>query len=450
MQIVTNFEDIHLRLQSTLQELPLWEVAVETESLGNEIAQIFEQEPLMPGVILTKNQHYVGMISRRNFFELMSRPYSLSLFSDKTIETLYNFIKPEVFLLKDNTSITKATQMALERFPQLVYEPIVVESKSGKYGILDIQLLLLAHSQIHVLTLAELQQAQEQSRRTEIALQELQQNYIKIVENEKMAIFGQFVTGFVNEINTSINFIAGNLIHLHRYIQQLFQLINLYQQYYPEPAAEIQTASEQIYLKSMTAEVPQFFTAMKDRTKWIQQLVRTFRDFSITDELEKKAVDLHEGIDITLQVLQSRLQSKETQLNITIIKEYGDIPLVECYPRQLNQVFINILSNAIDALETRANNPKQMPWLRIRTLVTDTNHLAIHIADNGTGMIESVRKQIFNPFFTTKSMAQRTGLGLAISHQIVVEKHGGQLVCISAPGQGAEFIITIPFHRDLK
>ncbi|PLZ66252.1 sensor histidine kinase [Fischerella thermalis] len=453
MRVMQKLDELNLGLESTIQKLPLWDVYIELDRPGGDLFKLFEMEPLLPGIILTKNQDYVGMISRRRFFQEMSRPYSLGLFSSRPVEIFYNLIKPEVFVLPGDALIVEATQMALQRSPELVYEPILVKNDSGNYGLVDFYQLLLAYSQIYVLTLTHLQQAQKESQVAKTGLLDLQKNYTRLVQNEKLASLGQLVAGVAHEINNPVNFIAGNLDHASCYFQDLLFLLSLYRQHYPEPIAEIQTAIAQIELDFLTTDLPKILASMKVGAERIREIVCSLRNFSRLDEAEKKAVDIHEGIDSTLVILQSRLQLHSKGETIKIIKKYGDLPLVECYPRQLNQVFMNILSNAIDALEDSGNSRMmdrlpcssyQSPTIFIRTEMSDPTYLAITIADNGIGMSEEVRKRIFDPFFTTKPVGKGTGMGLPISYQIIVNQHNGQLYCTSAPGQGTEFVIKIP------
>lgn len=237
-----NANESNLRLESTLQELPFWQVEIEIERPGYDLATLFNQEPLLPGIILNNNHHYAGMVSRRKFFEYMSHPYSLALFSIRPIRILYKFFHLEILPLSEDTPIINATQASLRRPPEIAYEPILVKTTSGKYKLIDFHQLLLAHSQIHVLTLVELQQVEEQSRVAKTGFNDLQHNYTRLVQNEKMAALGQLVAGIAHEINNPVNFIAGNLVHAIEYSQNLLNLIRLYQQYYPEPSAEIETA----------------------------------------------------------------------------------------------------------------------------------------------------------------------------------------------------------------
>ncbi len=306
---------------------------------------------------------------------------------------------------------------------------------------------------------AELQQSETRERekalQLENTLQELQRTQSMMIQAEKMSSLGQLVAGVAHEINNPVNFIHGNLSYTNKYTQNLLALLQLYQKHCPNPAPEIQDAVEEMDLEFLAEDLPKTLASMKIGTERIRQIVLSLRNFSRLDEADKKRVDIHEGIDSTLLILQSRLQAvgvagkmpvPQKRSAIQVIKEYGNLPVVECYAGQLNQVFMNLLSNAIDALESEMEKGHlPSPAIRIRTAVTD-RRIEILIADNGPGMTEEVRRKIFDPFFTTKPVGKGTGLGLSISYQIVVEKHGGQLQCISAPGEGAEFAISIPLR----
>ncbi len=444
---MTNANNLNLRLESTLQELPLWSVYVEADSPANDLNTLFKQEPLLPGIILVKNHDYLGMISRQRFFEHMSRPYSFPLFSKRPAINLINFLQPDVCIISEDTLIVEANKVALQREPQFVYEPILIETQLGSYKLLDFHHLLLAYSQIHILTLAQLEKVEEQSRIAKVGFRTLKNNYARLIQNEKMAALGQLVAGIAHEINNPVNFIAGNLVYALNYTQDLLQLISLYQHHYPAPVAEIEAAIAEMELEFLTADYLKLLDSMKFGTERIQEIVLSLRNFSRLDESDKKIVDIHEGIDSTLIILQSRLLNQETGQIITIDKEYGNLPLVECYAGLINQVFMNILANAIDAIfesfESAYSNIKS-PLIRIRTEVTDNRQVVIRIADNGTGIPKDIQKRLFDPFFTTKPVGKGTGLGLSISYQIVVEKHCGQLQCISSVKEGTEFIITIP------
>lgn len=305
-----------------------------------------------------------------------------------------------------------------------------------------------------------LRQAQEGEReraaQVEQALYELQKAQSQLIQTEKMSGLGQLVAGVAHEINNPVNFIYGNLTHTNEYVQDLLELVQLYQQRYPEPDTEIEQHTEEIELDFIIQDLPKMLSSMKLGAERIRQIVLSLRNFSRLDEAEMKPVDIHEGIDSTLLILQNRLKAKPESPGIQLIKEYGTLPLVECYAGQLNQVFMNILSNAIDALESHdikrsLEEMKSQPSIiRIHTEVLSTDRVMIKIADNGSGMPESVKKRVFDPLFTTKPVGKGTGLGLSISYQIVAEKHGGILSCESELGKGTEFRIEIPLHQNQK
>jgi len=359
------------------------------------------------------------------------------------------------------------------------------------------------------------QDLSEANQQLSITLQDLQRTQSQLVQSEKMSSLGQMVAGVAHEINNPIGIIEGNLSHANTYLSELLELMHLYQKHYPNPAKEIEEYAETIDLEFLLTDFPKILESMEIGASRIGNIVLSLRNFSRLDEAEMKLVDLHEGLDSTLVMLQHRVQES----GVEVIKEFGNLPQVECYPRQLNQVFLNILNNAIDALEQKdmgtqgrfesrgigtqnhplepslrespfaqqtladsrsllygasaANDseglklrtrplqmslqPQDSPCITIHTELvkaqcqqtTDNGQQAIdkvviRIADNGPGMTESVRQRLFDPFFTTKQVGKGTGLGLSISYQIVVQRHGGQLYCISEPGQGTEFFIEIP------
>ncbi len=293
-------------------------------------------------------------------------------------------------------------------------------------------------------------QSRQQSEHLERALQELRQTQTQLVQSEKMSSLGQLVAGVAHEINNPVNFIYGNLIHASDYTQKLLAVIDLYQQQYDDPDPQIATLVESVDLAFLVEDYPKMLTSMQAGTDRIREIVLTLRNFSRLDEAEMKAVDIHEGIDSTLLILQSRMKPQPDQAGIMILKKYGDLPLVECYASQLNQVFMNIISNAIDALHefdrTRSvEDLRQNPsTIEIITQTSDNGWVEIGIKDNGAGIPAAIQEKLFDPFFTTKPIGEGTGLGLSISYQIVTEKHNGKLSCISAVGSGTEFWIQIP------
>ncbi|MEG4328586.1 ATP-binding protein, partial [Microcoleus sp. herbarium5] len=323
-------------------------------------------------------------------------------------------------------------------------------------------------------------QLKKQAEQLELSFQELKRTQTQLIQTEKMSSLGQMVAGVAHEINNPINFIYGNLSHVRTYCEDILGLVKLYQEQYPHPTAAIVEDMDAIELDFLMEDLPKVLDSMKVGADRIREIVLSLRNFSRLDEAEMKEVDIHEGIDNTLLILQHRLQAKLDQPAIQIIKEYGPLPLVECYAGQLNQVFVNLLANAIDTLNDQRgpraiairtsvgygeekspiSNPPLTESSTVSSAEVDSPNLGptrkapqfvvIRICDNGPGMTEEVNRRLFDPFFTTKPVGKGTGLGLSISYQIVVEKHRGQLKCFSHPGEGAEFIIQIPIRQNYQ
>lgn len=296
----------------------------------------------------------------------------------------------------------------------------------------------------------DLHQKQEELQQ---ALNNLQATQSQLIHAEKMSGLGQMVAGIAHEINNPVNFIHANLTYVNQYAQDLLDIISLYQKVYPYLEDELVAQLRDIDLQFIAEDFPQILTSMKVGTERISQIVNSLRNFSRYDESELKFVDIHEGIDSTLLILQHRLKQNKNLPGIEIKKDYSNLPEVECYAGQLNQVFMNVISNAIDALIAQNEKNKALKLseikgqIQIRTEAKTANSVVVAIADNGLGIPREVQQRIFDPFFTTKPIGKGTGLGLSISYQIVVEKHGGQLKCISTPGEGAEFLIVIPVKQ---
>ncbi|MEH2059606.1 MAG: GAF domain-containing protein [Nostoc sp.] len=313
-------------------------------------------------------------------------------------------------------------------------------------AVCDQLAIAIDHAQLYTQSRSATLVAQTQAEKLTETLHKLQQTQSQLIQNEKMSSLGQLVAGVAHEINNPVNFIHGNLTYANEYFQEMLTLLRLYQQHYPQPQAEIEDLAEKIDLEFITSDLSKLLSSMNVGTNRIREIVLGLRNFSRHDEADKKLVDIHEGIENTLLILHHRWKNNGIGLDICIVKEYGNLPLVDCYPGQLNQVFMNILTNAIDALEESNLNIKttDKPQILIRTEIFESKFVVIRIIDNGLGIAEDVRKRLFDPFFTTKPIGKGTGLGLSISYQIVVEKHGGILNCLSEPGKGTEFWIQIP------
>ena len=285
------------------------------------------------------------------------------------------------------------------------------------------------------------------------ALEELQQSQLQLIQQEKMSSLGQLVAGVAHEINNPVNFIYGNLKHADEYVRDLLTVLTLYQKTHPESAAAVQKHLDDIDLAFISEDLPKLLGSMNVGANRIRDIVSALRNFSRMDEAEYKAVDIHEGLDSTLLILQHRLKTQPDRPAIEVIKNYGPLPSVMCYAGQLNQVFMNLLSNAIDALEDASleqsmqelnDNPNH---ISISTSVIDADWVQIAIADNGSGVPKEIQENIFNPFFTTKPIGKGTGMGLSISHQIIVEQHQGKIECVPSSKKGTEFIIQIPIQQ---
>ncbi|QLE51940.1 GAF domain-containing protein [Nostoc sp. C057] len=282
------------------------------------------------------------------------------------------------------------------------------------------------------------------------ALLDLQKTQAQLVHSEKMSSLGQMVAGIAHEINNPVSFIAGNLRYANQYINDLLDLIAVFQEQYPQINPTIETKIKSIELEYLCDDLPKLMASMSTGSERITDIVLGLRNFSRLDEAKIKSVDIHEGIDNTLMILNHQLTLPNKLPDIQIVKEYGQLPKISCYANQLNQVFMNIINNAIYALKDNMQfwqSANKIPTIQIKTLVVDNERLLISIKDNGPGMKSEIQEQIFNPFFTTKPVGQGTGLGLSISHQIIVEKHQGKLNCISALGKGTEFQIEIPIQN---
>ncbi|MEH2413132.1 MAG: response regulator [Nostoc sp.] len=346
-----------------------------------------------------------------------------------------------------NRNLTKQLKTHNQQLKQEIADRLAVETKLEK------------------LTEELEQRVEERTSQLSQALDNLQQAQVSLVQQEKMSTLGELIAGIAHEINNPVNFILGNLSHASEYTQNLIDLFQLYQQYYPNPEVEIAQKIDEIDIDFLMQDFPKIISSMHKGTKRLAQMIYSLRHFSRRDDSVVQPIDIHEGIDCTLLILQYRLKANSERSEIQIIKDYGTVPPVECFPGPLNQVFMNLLANAIDAIEesfvTRSNSGANFPkiaasgvhlssvldngQITIRTAVDEQRSLVvIQIADNGIGMTEEVKQRLSEPMFTTKPVGKGTGLGLSISRQIIEKKHGGTLWFISEPGQGTEFWIEIP------
>ena len=419
-------EPLHLTLESTLKELPLHDFQVEIDSLGSDVATAFDQNPLLPGVILVEKGNFLGMVSRRRFLECVSRRFGLEIFIKRSLRVLYRFLEVETTVFSGDAPVVETTHQVLRRSPDFLYEPLVVELADQEYRLLNFHQLLVAHARIHEMTTHLLNQ----------------QTKAQIIQTEKMASLGQMVAGVAHEILNPVNFICGNINYISTYSNDLIQLLALQEQHSTDPTGEIAQLKEEIELDFLLEDLPHAIESMRVGAERLRKIVSSLRNFSHVDETNRRPADLHDCLENTLLILNNRLK-----MGIEVIRDYGELKEVNCYSGQLSQVFMNLLSNGIDALldkveDMKAGNRKgwkpkikittreiSLPKLRSSANVPnlETRWISICIADNGPGIPPEIRERIFETFFTTKPVGKGTGLGLAISNQIVVEKHQGEL-----------------------
>lgn len=434
-----------LSAESSLRDLPLYDFQVETSCLGLELARVFEKYPQLPGAILLEQGQFAGMMSRRRLLEYLIRPRRLELFLHKPLHVLYRYAGSGVLMLPESTPILAATPLALRRTRDLRAEPIVVQGEPSGYRLLDIQELNVASWQLRgIETQARYERAQAQ-----------------MIQSEKMASLGRLVDGVAHEILDPVGFIWGNLTHVSSYSQQLMELASAYEAHLPQLPEEITQLKEDIELDFLQEDLPRAIASIRTGADRLKKLAMSLQNFCHIDEVYPKPADLHSCIDGILLLLKSRLTS-----DIEVVRNYGHLPPVHCFAGQLNQVFMNILTNAFDALIDQAvtqkfaqdfgksfpQNAAQKPRIEITTQVRahkagkpgsyDNRWVSIRITDNGAGMSHELQQKILESFSVGRRASKETSLG--VSYQIITAKHGGHFVFQSQPGVGTEFEILLP------
>ncbi|MGD1912800.1 MAG: sensor histidine kinase [Rivularia sp. (in: cyanobacteria)] len=487
-----------LTLLATIGDIPEWNSRY--KSIGHKaiplssedaihripmISQLIRQLGLNPGIVLQPDPNLLIDIEQR-MYNVFHVPKALG---SPSIPSQMSFVIPfggksvigfgGLLPTGDMFAIMMFLRVVVPQQNLELIRPLALNVKTAILpfddGIIFNESNMIPKNEDHILqrlnsqigTLTQLLDVSEQSTitqsdRLETAIKNLQQtlNRLKktqsqLIQNEKMSSLGQMVAGIAHEINNPVNFVDANLNYVEEYSQTLLKLIEIYQQQHPTYPEQIQQEIDIEELDFIKEDFSKIIQSMKVGTQRIQEIVKSLRIFSRLDEAEIKQADIHQGIDSTLMILQNRLKAESIHSNIEIIKEYGNLPEIDCYPGQLNQVFMNIIANAIDALEEQIGHSgwtiesQQEDTFKplkicIRTEVIEDRWISITIYDNGPGIKEEVLNKLFDPFFTTKEVGKGTGLGLSISHQIVVEKHGGQLSCNSILGTGTEFVIKIP------
>lgn len=409
-----------LTLDSTLQELPLYQFQTDLSCLGIDVAQVFEQHPLLPGVILVEQEQFVGMISRQQLLEYLLRPHGVDLFLKLPLQVLSSYVPKSWLMLEDTTFILRAAQQALRRSPDCSADPIVVQQSSG-YHLLDVHALNIAYWQIR-------------DTETQVRYERLQ---LQMLQSEKMASLGRLVDGVAHEILDPVSFIWGNLSHVSDYSQNLLALVSAYQKALPQPTPEIAHIQEAIELDYLRDDLPKTLDSIKTGAERLSKLVNGLQNFCHIDEVYPKPADLHECVNGVLLLLKSRISSE-----IEIVKDYGQLPPVPCFAGQLSQVFMNLLSRSIDGLLNQAVGDrlssefkvcaypyKTRPRITITTDLctlreSDTRWVSIRIADNGSGITSETQHQLVEAFASDEPFAKETSL--TTSYRIITARHGGK------------------------
>ncbi|MEH2454383.1 sensor histidine kinase [Nostoc sp.] len=432
--------DRDLDLESTLQELPMYNFPVEINRTGMEVANFLEKYPLLPGVILVEQGNFIGMISRRRLLEFLIRPYGQELFVQQPLAVLYSYARIPMLLLADTTSILTAMQLSLKRSPEFLAEPIVVHTESGAYRLLDVQELNIISWQIRGIdNLVRYERSQAQ-----------------MIQNDKMANLGRLVDGIAHEILDPVGFIWGNITYVSNYSQDLLKLIAAYEKELPSPSHAINQIKEEIEFDFLEQDLSRSLASIRTGAERLKKLVTSLQNFCHIDELYPKPADLHACIDSIILLINSRLQGE-----IEIVKYYGQLPPVYCFMGQLNQVLMNIFSEVVDTLLNEAVRQQlhlddtktvQKPRIEITTEVIsqeasnpdapDSRWILIRIADNSSGISQELQQQIMESFSLETKNSKNTSL--AVSYRIITVRHGGKLNFHSQIGIGTKFEILLP------
>ncbi|MGK7900299.1 MAG: sensor histidine kinase [Hormoscilla sp.] len=428
-------------LESTLGDLPLHDFQVEISCLGVDLARMFEKYRKLPGAILLERSEFTGMISRRILLELLLRPQGIKLFLSQSVEVLYSYARTEILVLPSTMPILEAVGQAFRRSPELLGEPVVVKGDSQTYHILDIN---------------ELNQAAWLLRGIEAQVR-YERAQVQMIQTEKMASLGRLVDGVAHEVLDPVNFIWGNLNFVSIYNQYVMELLLAYENNLSP--IEISELKAEIEFEFLQADLPRAIKSIQKGSERLKILMTSLQNFCHIDEVYPKAADLHACLDGILLLLKSRINSE-----IEIVRNYGHLPPVMCFAGQLNQAFMNILTNAVDALLNQAvtleftrslgGEISQMSYPRIEITTQvfslkknkpntrDNRWISINIADNGPGLSAKKLKEIRESFSVEKREEKETSL--AVSYQIVTAKHGGEFQVRSQQGSGTEFEILLP------
>ena len=438
--VLSRDRDRDLDLESVIQELPIYSFQVEISCHGPEVAEFLEKYPLLPGIILLEQERFVGMISRRRLLEFLIRPRGQELFTQETLGVLYSYARTAILLLPGTTPILSALQHTLRRSPEFLAEPIVVQTAANTYKLLDIHDLNVAAWQI-------------QGIETQVRYERSQ---AQMIQNDKMARLGRLVDGVAHEILDPLGFIWGNLTYISNYSQDLLNLISEYEKESPHTSPEINHLKQEIEFNFLEEDLSKSLTSIRTGAERLKKIVTGLQNFCHIDEVHPKPVDLHTCIDSNIRLINSQLRGE-----IEIIKNYCKLPPIYCFMGQLNQVIMNILSQAVDTLinESVRQKIKQeytiiptKPRIEITTKIVsleptqtdapDSRWISICIVDNGPGMSQELQQQIIESFSVEKWADKETSL--TMSYRIIAARHGGKLNLRSQLGIGTEFEILLP------